>query len=245
MKKLATVAGLFTVLAVAPAQAQDENDVAAYYGLNFTPIGSLTPMPATAPHSGWGFNLRANRIDLNDNGEEFRTVGGGLDFGMGRARLGVQGTITSIDCAGCDGLFGLGADMDFPLWTSATDVSMNSARFAIGVRPALGYGKGRDEMSDMSAVSFATGLPLSVTFGRKTSFVAYMTPGFGWGRVRNSATDLSESGTRPMLGGGIGIASLAGGSIGINLGFNRVFVDQGETSFGLGFSWHGPAMQTR
>lgn len=239
MRAYAAVAGLLALLAAAPAQAQGEpdvNDLAGYFGINFTPTGLLTPMPSSSPAAGMGFNVRVGTLDV---GDDARTLGAGIDFGAGAGRFGVQASFSSIDCDNCDGLFGIGADLDWPLWTSVSGAT-SPASFAIGLRPAFGWGKGTGSNDDLSAMSLAASVPVTMTMGRTTKFVAFLTPGFGWGRVSDSATNDSESGTRPMVGGGIGVNMTNG--IGLNVGFNRVFVeDIGETTFGVGFSWHGVA----
>ncbi|HKW12053.1 MAG TPA: hypothetical protein VJO33_16825 [Gemmatimonadaceae bacterium] len=58
----------------------------------------------------------------------------------------------------------------------------------------------------------------------------FLTPGFGWGRLSGSGDSIS--GTRFLLGGGVTLQSLTN-DIGVNVGFQKVFIDRGETMFGV------------
>lgn len=250
MKKMVAALSALAFFASAPAQAQDSDvkEFAGYVGLNSTPIGLLTPMAPTTGNVGFGFNLRASMINGGSYGDDVRAFGGGIDIGAGPGRLGLQALYASQDCQDCDGLFGLGADFDLPLWSSLTDASMNSTKFSIGLRPSFGYGKGTGNNDNFSSMSFAGSLPVSVSMGSTTKFVAFLTPGFGWGKIKENdflglGSNFDESGTRPILGGGFGLNLTSG--IGLNLGFHRVFARDAETAFGLGFNWHGPAVTTR
>jgi hypothetical protein len=64
--------------------------------------------------------------------------------------------------------------------------------------------------------------------------VPFVSPGFGWGRVSEGGD--SESGTRFVLGGGVGIVSSNSG-LGLTLGAQKVFIDGGKLVFGAGLTW--------
>ena len=65
----------------------------------------------------------------------------------------------------------------------------------------------------------------------------FIVPGFGFGRVSDDEDDVdSESGTRPMLGGGFSIAGRQS-SFALHVGFQKVFVEDGDMSIGLGMSF--------
>lgn len=246
MRNIATTFGVLALLAT-PLQAQEFSndelkDFAAYGGINSTTVGLITPIPPATGLAGWGFNVRASMIPEGDLNFETKAIAAGLDFGAGRGRFGVQAFYGMPDCGSCDGGgFGLGADFDFPFWSSMSDASTNNASFAIGFRPAFGWSKGTGDFDSQSAMSFGAGLPLSVTMGQSTKLVAFVTPGFAWGKIKEDGGilvgDFDESGTSMVFGGGIGV-NLASG-VGVNLGLNKVFVDQSETVWGLAFTWHG------
>jgi hypothetical protein len=78
------------------------------------------------------------------------------------------------------------------------------------------------------------GLPLSLAFGQGNAIriVPFFTPAFGVGHI---GADLSETGVRFLVGGGIGILSQSAG-IGATLGVQRIIANGGKTVFGVGMS---------
>src|SRR5437764_179080 len=66
------------------------------------------------------------------------------------------------------------------------------------------------------------------------TWAAYVTPAFGWGRVSPTGA-ASVSGTRFMMGGGLGVTHANGW--GLSLGMQKIFIDQGKTAFGLNVSY--------
>jgi hypothetical protein len=58
--------------------------------------------------------------------------------------------------------------------------------------------------------------------------IPFVTPAVGFGALTG---DNGDSGIRPMLGGGVGIVAANG--FGISAGFQKVFIDEGETVIGL------------
>jgi hypothetical protein len=113
--------------------------------------------------------------------------------------------------------------------------SLTQGKAMVAVRPALGFSKPTEGSG--SALSLAVSLPLGVDLSTDgPHLIPYLVPGVGYGRV--SGDDDSESGTRPMLGGGFAIVSRQSG-LGIHFGFHKTFVEDGETVFGLGLSFGG------
>ena len=84
-------------------------------------------------------------------------------------------------------------------------------------------------------MSLSAEAPVAFTVGGASSgrFTLFLTPGFGWGRM--SEDDESLDGTRPMLGGGAHFAT--SGGVGVTLGAQKVFVDEGKATLGLGVSF--------
>jgi hypothetical protein len=105
---------------------------------------------------------------------------------------------------------------------------------SIGLRPALGFSKILD--GGGTALSLGLSLPVGAKLGGVTGpvFVPYVVPGFGFGRLSDEGE--SESGTRPMLGGGFSIAGRQS-TFALHVGFQKVFIEDGDMSIGLGMSF--------
>jgi hypothetical protein len=216
-----------TVMAASPARgaAQDLGDFAAYAALIFTPIGGFVPLPpTTGAASGSAFVIRYGNLDSGGGGGSLHNISLGGDIAMERGRLGL--TLGAMTCDGCDGNVMAGVDYTAML---TQDV------LTIGLRPALGFWKALDDGGG-SALSLGLSLPVGAKLGGVTGpyFVPYIVPGFGYGRV--SDDDDSEGGTRPMLGGGFSIAARQS-TFALHLGFQKVFIEDGDMSLGLGLSF--------
>ena len=212
---------LMVVASPTRGSAQDVGDVAAYAALIFTPVGGFVPLPPTAGGArGSAFVLRYGNLDAGDGSLHNFSLGG--DFAMARGRLGL--TLGGTTCDGCDGNFLAGLDYTGLLTQNVLSVA---------VRPALGFSKPSD--GDGSALSLGVSLPVGVELSGATGpiFVPYIVPGVGYGRV--SGNGESESGTRPTLGGGLSIAGRQA-NFAVHLGFQKVFIEDGDMTLGLGMS---------
>ena len=107
-----------------------------------------------------------------------------------------------------------------------------NATFVLGLSGRIGFAK----PSDGTAWSASASAPLSMAMGSPTGvqIVPFVSPGFGWGRISDGSG--SESGTRFMLGGGVGIVSSNSGW-GLNLGAQKVFIDGGKLAYSAGVTW--------
>ena len=219
-----TLVTLSLVAGPTRASAQDAGDFAAYAALSFTPLGAFVPSPPPPSGArGSAFVFRYGTIDLG--GElasplHHFSIGG--DFATGRGRLGL--TIGGTTCEDCDGNIMAGLDYTIPLTQNVLSVA---------IRPAFGFSKPLE--GDGTALTFGATLPLGVELSGATgpSFIPYLVPGLGFGRL--SGDEDSESGMRPMLGGGFAIAGRQS-TVAVHLGFQKVFIDEGETAYGVGFS---------
>jgi hypothetical protein len=214
---------LCVVASPARASAQDVGDFAAYIALNFTPLGGLVPLPpATSGAGGSAFVLRYGNLDLGDGDGSLHNFALGGDFAVGRGRLGL--TLGGTTCDGCDGNFMGGLDYSQVLTQNVLTVAL---------RPAVGFSKPSD--GDGTALSLGLSLPVGAELSGATGpvFMPYIVPGIGFGRV--SGDDDSESGTRPMLGGGVAIANRQS-TLALHLGFQKVFIEDGDMTLGLGLS---------
>jgi hypothetical protein len=219
----ATVLGLTVIAAPARTSAQDIGDFAAYVALIYTPMGAFVPLPPPASVTGANsFNLRYGNLDFAESTVHSFAFGGDLAAGRGRLGLTLGGNTCDDDC---DGAVMVGVDYTIPLTQS---------RALVALRPAFGFSKPLE--GDGVAYAFGASLPLGIALSESTGpvFVPYIVPGLGFGRL--SEDDDSESGMRPTLGGGLSIAGRQG-SFAAHFGFNKVFIDEGQTSFGFGLSF--------
>lgn len=219
-----TVLGLMVVAGPTRASAQDESDFAAYVALNFTPLGAFVPLPPPANAArGSAFVFRYGNLDLGSGSDgSLHNFAIGGDFSTGRGRMGL--TLGGTTCDGCDGNIMAGLDYTATLTQNAVSVA---------IRPALGFSKPLE--GDGTALTFGLSLPVGAELSGATGpvFTPFIVPGIGFGRI--SGDDDSESGMRPMLGGGLAISGRQS-AFAVHVGFQKVFIDEGEMSFGLGFS---------
>jgi hypothetical protein len=82
-------------------------------------------------------------------------------------------------------------------------------------------------------LSGALAAPFTLVTGRDggTRVIPYVTPAIGIGTV---TADVDVGGSRAMLGAGIAI--ITGGGVGVSAGFQKVFIDGGDTVIGLAIS---------
>ncbi len=219
---LAAAVGAAIVSSPVRATAQDAGDIAAYAALIFTPPGGLVPLPPPRAGGGSAFLVRYGRLDA-DGSSSLDHIAVGGDFGTGPGRLGL--TLGYTTCEDCDGNILVGLDYT---------VSLTQNVVSVGLRPAFGFSKPTE--GDGNALSVGLSLPLGLDLSGATGpiFTPYLVPGVGFGRISGEDED-SESGMRPMLGGGFAISGRQA-PLSIHLGFQKVFIDEGEMAFGLGVS---------
>lgn len=236
MKKIFAIAASALVLTAPVMSAQGNNqeegpsvgDIAAYYAINASTVGAPALATNTLTNAGGiGWHLQYGRLDWGSEVTS-STFAGGFDLSVGSGRFGVTAGYMSIDCptgAECDGHLILGTRYSTQLAGAALN---KDARWAMGLEGELGFGFPKDE----SAMAIAASVPVKLTFGRNVKVSPFLAPGFAYGRYKVS--DVSESGQRFMVGGGVGLAFANG--MGANLGIRKVFIDEGETQIGLGFT---------
>ena len=218
----ATLLVLTAVARPTTASAQDIDDIAAFAALTFTPTGGLVPLAPPIPGRGSAFLLRYGMLDFGNGGPTLNNFVVGGDFALSNGRFGAA--LGYSTCDGCEG--NITGSMDYT-------ASLTQGKAMVAVRPAFGFSKPTEGSG--SALSLAVSLPLGVDLsdGNGPHLIPYLVPGIGYGRI--SGDDDSESGTRPMLGGGFAITGRQSG-LGVHFGFNKTFVEGGETTFGIGLS---------
>lgn len=226
--RVLVAAALLALTAVArptTAAAQDIDDFAAFTALTFTPTGGLIPLPPPIAGRGSAFLLRYGMLDFGSGGPTLNNFVAGGDFALSNGRLGAA--LGYSTCDGCDG--NITASLDYT-------ASLTQGKAMVAVRPAFGFSKPTEGSG--SALSLAVSLPLGVELsaGEGPHLIPYLVPGIGYGRISGGGE--SESGVRPMLGGGFAITGRQSG-LGVHFGFNKTFVEGGETTFGLGLSIGG------
>ena len=232
MRRAILLFPLLSVLSLGPPlQAQSEGDFWAYLALTLTPTGGFAPLASAAgvggPASG-AFSLRYGQIGEDD--DPLHHIGVTADLPAGSGRLGL--TAGAQACAGCDALIMLGADWTTPL----VERAMADGRMGVGLMTAIGAGIPTAEEADAFLLSASLGVPVSLVAGAADGLqvVPFLTPAIGLGVITGSD---SEAGIRPMLGGGLGLISRAG--FGVTAGFQKVFIDGGETVIGLAITFGG------
>jgi hypothetical protein len=124
----------------------------------------------------------------------------------------------------------VGADYITPLVRSAGTGPTPSA-FTVSLSPSVGVAKPTEGDGTFAAAS--VGLPVAVAMGGDAGarVAAFVSPGLGFGMISGSGE--SESGVRPMLGGGVGLRF---SNLTISGSAQKIFIDVGEIQFGVGIA---------
>jgi hypothetical protein len=242
-----------TMILATNSAAQSEASEAIFRAIGRTPVGALPPVLtmtlASQVQKQLQFAFRYGYLS------ESRGVGTAGDFAMpaqsdfgltlvAPARLGVAvnvtGGATVPTCDGCSTqwMFGFGGDVR--LWEFPFGATPDATRVTLSLNSEVGFGW----PGESRTTSVAAGLPLAlVTDGRPATairIVPFVTPGVAWAReTRDSLTvQTKNSGSRFMLGGGVGVFRPKN-AVTLNLGFQTVFVDNGETMVGLALTLGG------
>ena len=216
------VVGLVSLTSRDAAAQPSEKDYAAYGALSVTPVGAHAPimMPKANAFAFRYSHFSAEGADALNNlaGSYFLNAGA-------NALVGATVGYLMENCENCDGVFNAGLSLNSSLWSSPGGAS-------IGMSGDLGWAT----QEGSSALSAAIGVPLSysVTQASKATMSFFVAPAFGWGRVSADGVD-AQSGTRPIIGAGA--AWTAPGGWGLHAAFNKVIIENGGSTVGLGFSY--------
>jgi opacity protein-like surface antigen len=233
MKKIFAIAASALVLAAPAMSAQQgpsEKDIAAYFAINASTIGALPPLATNtlAGAGGIGWHLQYGRMDWGSDVSS-NAFAGGFDVNLGRGRVGFTAGYMSVSCptgVQCDGHLMIGSRYSNRLSGGSF---ANGGRWQMGLEGELGLGLPENER----ALAISAGLPVKLTFGKDIKVSPFLTPAFAHGSYKY-ADETSESALKFMVGAGVGLGLRNG--VGVNFGMRKVFVDEGETQYGLGFT---------
>jgi len=241
MRKFAIVLTSLTSLGVAAsAQAQTSlGDAAAYLALSTTPVGAMTPVVSSAMlgRIAKGYSVTGQYGHLSDDAAGFNSFGASISMPVSGFSLGGSLGFMSPSADGSKSNLMLGANAETNLGAWALGQGKNANLFTMSVRGDLGWanpddGTGTD--NSITALSFSAGAPFALVLKNgDMTWAPFVTPGFGWGRL--SANGASESGTRFMMGAGLGMTHRNGW--GVSVGMQKVFIENGKTVLGLNLSY--------
>jgi hypothetical protein len=243
MRKFAIVLTSITSLGVAAsaqAQGPSVNDAAAYVALSATPVGAMTPVVTSAMlgRIAKGYTVSGQYGHLSgDNGAGFNSFGASVSMPVSGFSLGGSLGFLSPSGTGSKSNLMLGANAETNLGAWALGDGKNANLFTMSARSDFGWANpddGSGTSTSITALSLSAGVPVALVIKNgDMTFAPFVTPGLGWGRL--SETGTSFSGTRFMMGAGLGVAHRNGW--GVSVGMQKVFIDQGKTVFGLNLSY--------
>jgi hypothetical protein len=239
MRKFALVLTSVSTLGIAAstAQAQSVGDLAGWVALSSTPVGALSSTVSNSMlgRSAKGYEMagRFGHMSL-DGGVSFNTFGVSGSMPVSGFTLGGTLGYLSPSCpagSACDGNMMVGLNAETRLGEMAiSDAKKNPNKITVGLRSDFGWAK----PDEVTALSLSAGVPVAlVARNGNMTFAPFITPGLGWGRLSDAG--VSESGTRFHFGAGLGMLNANGW--GVSVGMQKVFIEQGKTTFGLNVSY--------
>lgn len=230
--------GILCLAALMPAAAQTSGQ-RAFVSLRGSHIGALTPMmtPAMTSRRLNGAQLGLRYAFRDESGINTHAVAGSGIFAIGLASsFSLTAGVTDADCFGCDPGLMLGVGADTRVLESG-DMAGRGSSFTVAVSGDVGYA--RLQPTDVSATTIGIGAPSTLTFGGTPDgmrLAAFVTPVFGIGSTSwgcgLAPGNCEESGTRWVLGGGIGVWNPTS-SISASVGVNHVFLEDAKPVFGV------------
>ncbi len=246
-----------------PALAQSADEMAGYFATLITPAGALpgwvTPPMADEHRDGVGFRAAYGHVRLQSLPDvDANTFGGSVDviiLGGGLSISGTGGYLVPHCPAGgggflvgsnCDGFATAGAELTARLISYEVNTDGHGL-----LTVALAARGGKAFVKNSSVYSLSAALPISmaVDVGRTTRFVPFIAPGAARGHLRTSrGADLPGSpiaavgsidatGARFVLSGGLALVGTNSG-LGLHATVTRIFMEGGETQFGVTLSWN-------
>jgi hypothetical protein len=234
MKKLSSLAAAAVLVAASKAPAQTFSDASAYLALMRTAVAGLPPIATSTilgeHQNGAAFSARYGNVsggDISNSLNNFTATA--ILSGGGASSVSLTAGASTPSRGSTALILGIAGD------TRLSDIPMSDSRNGMLLRVGLNGEFGYSKPSGATLLAGSVGLPLSLISrgGRNEMHVVpFLTPAFGFGDF-NPETGDSGSGSKFMLGGGVGIFNPTS-SVALNLAFQHVFVDGGQTEFGLG-----------
>jgi hypothetical protein len=234
MTKLSSLVAAAVFIVASQAPAQSFSDASAYAALMRTAVAGAPPIATSTilgeHQNGAAFSARYGNVsggDLTNSLNNFTATA--VLSGGGASSVSLTAGASTPSRGSTALLLGVGGDTrlsDFPM-----SDSRNGMLLRVGLNGEFGYAK----PSGATLLAGSVGLPLSlISRGSRNEMhvVPFLTPAFGFGDF-NPDVGVSGSGSKFMLGGGVGIFNPTS-SVAVNLAFQHVFVDGGQTEFGLG-----------
>lgn len=241
LRQLPTAIALAFAVA-STARAQVTADVRAAVALRATHIGALVPLmtPAMVSRRLNGAQLGLRYGLLDEGGVRTQAIAAAVTFLAGlESSVTLNAGVRDGDCGPCAPALMLGAGADMRIFErgAATGPQLSAA-----VAGDLGYAQLKP--GDESAVAFSVGVPVSLSFatgGREgLHVVPFVTPGFGAGKTSDPCLfpGCPQSGTRFLIGGGIGVWNPLS-NLSASIGINQVVIEEAQPVFGVNVTFGG------
>ena len=220
-------------------------DQRAFVALRASHLGAVTPMltPAMLGRTLNGGQLGL-RYGLRDEaGVRTQAVAGSASFGLGlQSGMTLTAGVTDADCVDCTPAMLLGIGGDMRIYQGA-DVMGDGSSLTLGVSGEFGFA----QLKPNHGFVLGVGAPIALSLGgggrEGLRVVPYFTPMFGIGQTSAPCPGLmvcDQSGTRWVLGGGIGVWNPIS-SVSASLGINHVVLSGAKPVFGVNVAFGGRA----
>lgn len=179
---------------------------------------------------------------MNDRDINWQAIAANVTWVAGmQSSVTLTGGVLDADCSACAPalLLGAGADMRVAEFGNAAG---DASQLTISVGGDIGYG--RLEPTDDYALALGISAPVTLSLGgggrEGLRFVPYFTPTFGVGETSSACVPVTcnRSGTRFMLGGGIGVWNPIS-NLSASIGINQVLIAGAQPVYGINVAFGG------
>ena len=216
--------------------AQSVSEVLAYEALLRTPVAGLVPLATTTilndaqPRAA--FAARYSYVPDGPNNPQISNLGatGIVPIALGTSVSFTAG-ITTAARQSTAFMGSIGADTR--VGSTPLSDSRDAQRLVFALNGEIAYAKPQHE----SMVTGSVGMPISLVPGNRRAegihFVPYVTPALGIASVHfDDRTNVSESNSRFMLGGGLAIYNRTS-NVAVNIGFQYISIENTQTQVGI------------
>lgn len=242
------------------APGQTVHDVSAYFGSALTTTGATTPI-VDLPMLGdsvnvFGVQALYTHLSFGDFGTlgpigsvRADAFGGAAYTSVLAGRIGISANAAYIvpDCPiglNCRGNASIGASAIVRVANAAVGDSAGHITLSFRGAGAWSFDAGSDRYASAMATT-----PIAFS-AREGSYriVLFGAPGVAWGSVKTRTFVSTDTGTvlehfdhtgaRGMISGGLGFVPERAG-IGVDIGFQKIFVDHAGSQYGAALTWSG------